>query len=86
MTRLALLDTAFRPDDPDRAAGRRALDRAARAPGRFHGFGDRLLASYLDPAHLTDEVIVSRVRAMTERLGPEIFVRQNAVARTCSPP
>ncbi|MCJ2097320.1 alpha/beta fold hydrolase [Methylobacterium sp. E-046] len=82
VTRLALLDTAFRPDSPDRVANRRALDRAARAPGRFHGFGDRLLTSYLDPVHLTDEAIITRIRAMTERLGPEVFVRQNGIERT----
>ncbi|WP_407530840.1 alpha/beta fold hydrolase [Methylobacterium oryzisoli] len=81
VTRLALLDTSFRSDDPARTASRRALDRAARAPGRFHGFGDRLLATYLDPAHLRDDAIVSLIRGMTERLGPEVFVRQNAIER-----
>jgi pimeloyl-ACP methyl ester carboxylesterase len=51
------------------------------APGKFHGFGDRLLATYLDPSHVADERIVSRIRAMTERLGAETFVRQNSVER-----
>jgi pimeloyl-ACP methyl ester carboxylesterase len=81
VTRLALLDTSFRADAPDRAAVRRTLDKAARSPGRFHGFGDRLLATYLDSAHLTDDRIVTRIRAMTERLGPDVFVRQNNIAR-----
>ncbi|SFM30587.1 alpha/beta fold hydrolase [Methylobacterium pseudosasicola] len=81
ITRLALLDTSIRPDDPARASARRALDKAARAPGRFHGFGDKLLATYLDPSHLDDAAIVSRIRGMTERLGPEVFVRQNNVER-----
>lgn len=81
ITRLALLDTSIRPDTPERLAGRRALSQAARAPGKFHGFGDRLLATYLDPSHVADERIVSRIRAMTERLGAETFVRQNSVER-----
>lgn len=81
VSKVAFLDTSFRPDSPERAATRQALNRAAQAPGRFHGFGDRLLATYLDPAHLSDESIVSRIRAMTERLGPEVFVRQNNVER-----
>lgn len=81
VSRVAFLDTSFRPDSPERAANRQALNRAAQAPGRFHGFGDRLLATYLDPAHLADEAVVSRIRSMTERLGPEVFVRQNNVER-----
>ena len=79
--RLALLDTTVRADTPERTAIRRALDKAARLPGKFHGFGDRLLATYLDPSHLTDSDIVARIRAMTERLGPETFVRQNNIER-----
>ena len=79
--RLALLDTSMHVDDPARAAHRRALDAAAGAPGRFHGFGDRLLATYLHPSHLGDDAIVSRIRGMTERLGPEVFVRQNNIER-----
>ena len=42
----ALLDTSVRADTPERTAIRRALDKAARLPGKFHGFGDRLLATY----------------------------------------
>ncbi|MCJ2033389.1 alpha/beta fold hydrolase [Methylobacterium sp. J-068] len=81
VTRLALLDTSIRADSDDRAANRRALDQIARIPGRFHGFGDRLLATYLDPSHLGDGAIVARIRDMTERLGPEVFIRQNNIAR-----
>ncbi|QEL27423.1 alpha/beta hydrolase (plasmid) [Bosea sp. F3-2] len=78
---LALLDTSIRADSPDRAAVRKALDKAARAPGKFHGFGDRLLQTYLADSHLGDEAIVSRIRGMTKRLGLEVFVRQNNVER-----
>jgi pimeloyl-ACP methyl ester carboxylesterase len=79
--RLALLDTSIRPDTPERLAGRRALSQAARAPGKFHGFGDRLFVTYLDASHVAVERIVTRIRAMTERLGAETFVRQNNIER-----
>lgn len=81
VTRLALLDTSIRPDSPERAAARRRLDRAATAPGKFHGFGEHLLATYLDPANHANDAVVARIRAMTERLGPEVFVRQNRLPR-----
>ena len=39
------------------------------------------LATYLHPANRHDEAIAARIRGMTERLGPEVFVRQNSVER-----
>jgi pimeloyl-ACP methyl ester carboxylesterase len=81
ITRLALLDTSIRADTPERSLIRRALDKAARAPGKFHGFGDRLLKTYLDASNLGDERIAGRIRAMTERLGVDTFVRQNNLDR-----
>jgi pimeloyl-ACP methyl ester carboxylesterase len=81
VSRLALVDSSIKSDTPARTEMRRALDKAARAPGRFHGFGERLLESYLAPANLNNPAIVSRIRDMTERLGPEVFVRQNGVER-----
>jgi len=78
---LALLDTSISADTSERAAIRRNLDRAAQATGKFHGFGQRLLETYLDPSHLNDEHILHRVRSMTKRLGPEVFLRQNGIER-----
>lgn len=79
--RLALLDTAIRPDPPERIAERRALARLADAPGRFLGMGDRMMKTYLGPAHAVDPDMTGRVRAMTQRLGLEVFLRQNALER-----
>lgn len=79
--RLALLDTSIKADSPSRAASRSALNEVARSPGKFHGFGHGLLKAYLAPKHINDERIVARIRGMTERLGPEVFVRQNNVIR-----
>lgn len=79
--RLALLDTAIRPDPPERIAERRALARLADAPGRFLGMGDRMMKAYLGPGHAEDAEMTGRVRAMTQRLGLEVFLRQNALER-----
>jgi len=79
--RLALLDTAIRVDTPERAAFRRSLTKAARAPGRFQGITDRMLASYIDASRLGDAELTGRIKAMTQRLGREVFVRQNEIER-----
>jgi pimeloyl-ACP methyl ester carboxylesterase len=79
--RLALLDTAIRVDTPERAAFRRSLTNAARAPGRFQGITDRMLASYIDASRLGDSELTGRIKAMTQRLGREVFVRQNEIER-----
>ncbi|WP_420479302.1 alpha/beta fold hydrolase [Brevundimonas sp. FT23028] len=79
--RLALLDTAFRPDTPERAAERAHLTRLATASGKFLGIGDRLLGSYLAPDHVADPDMAGRVKAMTRRLGAEVFIRQSSLIR-----
>jgi len=52
-----------------------------RLPGKFHGFGDVLMRSYIDASRLDDYVLVQRVRDMTARLGAEVFLRQSALER-----
>ena len=79
--RLALLDTSCRSETPERRQRRRDMDQMARLPGRFHGFGDGMVRRYLGSAHADDPVLTLRVRAMTERLGAEVFLRQNAIER-----
>lgn len=79
--RLALLDTAIRADTPERAAERRAMTSLARSQGRFHGFGDRLMRTYLGPDHVNDAQMTGRVRAMTQRLGLDVFLRQSVLER-----
>ena len=80
--RLALLDTAIRIDTPQKTAERRTLSRLAAASGRFLGMGDRMMRTYLSPEHAADTEMTGRVRAMTQRLGLEVFLRQNALERT----
>ncbi|MHA7777737.1 alpha/beta fold hydrolase [Roseibium sp. M-1] len=81
VTHLALLDTTMLPDTPERAAEREQLIAQAAKPGRFHGFGRKLAQSYLAPQNRENEELINRVRAMTERLGPEVFIRQTRIAR-----
>lgn len=81
VTHLALLDTTMLPDTPERTAEREALVAQAKKPGRFHGFGRKLARSYLSPDNQSNHVLIDRVRAMTERLGPDVFIRQSRVDR-----
>jgi len=79
--RLALIDTAIRADTPERAAQRRAVNAAASHKGAFLGVADRLMASYVDPSRLADKDLTGRIQAMTQRLGRDVFLRQNGLAR-----
>ena len=79
--RLALLDTAIRADSPERAAARHALTQAAHMAGTFQGITERMLASYIDASRLSDAALTSRIKAMTQRLGRDVFIRQNEVER-----
>lgn len=79
--RLALLDTSIRVDAPDRAARRMALTEAARKPGEFIGISHTILKSYVDASRLDDADLTGRIIAMTQRLGREVFIRQNSLER-----
>ena len=79
--RLALLDTSMRADSPERAARRAALSQAARRPGEFIGISHAILKSYVDPSRLGDADLTGRILAMTQRLGREVFLRQNGLPR-----
>lgn len=79
--RLALLDTSFRADSPERSAQRRAQQANVRMGGSFHGFGDTLMRSYIDASRLQDRSLVETVRSMTTRLGAEVFLRQSRIER-----
>ncbi len=79
--RLALLDTSIRADPPERAAMRQSLTEAARLPGAFQGITDRMLPTFIDPARLSDNELVGRIKAMVKRLGRDVFLRQNAIPR-----
>lgn len=81
VTHLALLGTTMLPDGPSRMAERQHLLSLAGHPGKFHGFGQRLVHAYLAPEHHDDSAMIARVRGMAERLGPEVFIRQSLIER-----
>lgn len=79
--RLALLDTSIRVDTPERAAQRRALNKAAARGGTFLGIGQAIMKSYIDASRLDDVELTTRIVDMTQRLGREVFLRQNSLER-----
>lgn len=82
VARLALIDTAARPDPPQRRRQRLAQALAVeRAPEHFVGFGERLMQQYVGPARRHDRALLQRIQAMTRRLGPAVFVRQSRLER-----
>ena len=73
--RLALLDTNARDDAPETSARRRGLlDLAAK--GDFKGVTPRLLPLYIHESRLADTELTEAVTGMAERLGPDVFRRQ----------
>ena len=40
-----------------------------------------MLPTFVHPARLADAELIGRLKAMTRRLGREVFLRQNAMAR-----
>ena len=73
--RVALLDTNARADDPAAAARRRDLLRLAER-GRFLGVAPRLMPLYLHESRLKDDDLTGAVAGMAERLGADVFRRQ----------
>jgi pimeloyl-ACP methyl ester carboxylesterase len=76
VTRLALLDTSARPDTAEQARRRRGLMALTRS-GQFRGVTPRLLPQLVHPRHL-DGPVAAEVMAMTERVGREAFLGQQA--------
>lgn len=79
--RLALLDTSFHADTPERIAQRRAANKSVSLPGEFRGMTEQLLPGFIATERLRDTALVQRINAMTLRQGREVFVRQNAMRR-----
>lgn len=77
---LALVATSSRADVPLQAEQR---SKAARATplGPFRGLGRAAIAQSLHPDNAGNEALVAHVRAMGERLGREVFVRQSLIVR-----
>ena len=79
--RLALVGTSYLPDTPERQAQREKQQAIVSVAGNFHGFGNSMMRRYVDASRLDDEALRETVRGMTMRLGPSVFLRQNALPR-----
>ncbi len=79
--RLALIGTSYLPDSPERAAQRAKQQALVAVAGTFHGFGNSMMRRYVDASRLGDAALLETVRGMTTRLGPAVFLRQNALPR-----
>jgi len=77
---LALVATSSRADLPLQVEQRGKAARAAPL-GAFRGLGRAAIAQSLHPDHVANEALVAQVRAMGERLGREVFVRQSLIVR-----
>ena len=75
VARLALLDTSARTDTPEQARRRREAIALAEGGG-FDGVADRMLPNLVHPDRLSDEGLVSAIRAMAGRLGKDGFLRK----------
>lgn len=75
MAGIALLNTAYREDMPEKREQREATIRMAQSD-RFRGVTRHLMKSFLSPAALADEALVARIIAMAEAVGRENFVLQ----------
>jgi pimeloyl-ACP methyl ester carboxylesterase len=74
ITHLALLDTSARADTEERRETRRkGIEMIGQ--GKFIGVSRGLLGSLLAPQHLGTP-IADEVQAMSERVGPDVYVRQ----------
>jgi pimeloyl-ACP methyl ester carboxylesterase len=83
--RLALFDTSARPENPARATLRRAdmstVGLVNKAGARFAGITPRLLPQFIHESRLNSPV-GQDVMAMTERVGREVYLRQQRAILT----
>jgi pimeloyl-ACP methyl ester carboxylesterase len=75
VVKLALLDTAARPETPQQTEGRRPRIELAKN-GRFAEVADGQFPQFVHRSRHGDEALKSLVRTMAEETGPEAFLRQ----------
>lgn len=75
--RLALLDTRAGGDLPEQVSQRYEFIEQVKANGNgFEEVVDRLVSLFVHPERFSDETLIPQVKAMTHRVGPESFIRQ----------
>lgn len=80
VSRLALLDTRARPEEPAETERRRDFIRLAQTERGFTPVTTRLLPLLMHPSRVKEAALVNVIREMAERTGVEAYVRQqNAI-------
>jgi pimeloyl-ACP methyl ester carboxylesterase len=78
--RLALLDTRATLDTPEETARRQDFMRLAQTEHGFTPITTRMLPLLVHPARAKDEPLIRVIREMAERIGVEVYLRQqNAI-------
>lgn len=77
---LVLAATSSRADAPLQAE-QRSKAACATPLGPFRGLGRAAIAQSLHPDNAANEALIAQVRAMGERLGREVFMRQSLIVR-----
>ena len=81
VSHLGLIGTTAFPDSAERAVARQRVLAQLGTGERFHGFGAMLAKEYLAPESAADPALVGRIKAMAERLGPDVLARQTLLGR-----
>jgi pimeloyl-ACP methyl ester carboxylesterase len=76
VTRLALLDTRSRPEQPEETERRHQFIKLAQTERGFTPVTTRLLPLLLHPSRIKDAELVTVIRDMAERTGIDAYVRQ----------
>ncbi|ENO88503.1 alpha/beta fold hydrolase [Thauera linaloolentis] len=77
---LALIATSAREDSPEQAR-RKASALRQLSSARFSGLGRASVTASVHPSRSRDEGLIERVRAMSIKLGKDVFARQAAIQR-----
>ena len=77
VTKLALLDTSARSDTEEQSRRRQHFIQLTRE-GRFSEVISTLLSLLVHPDRMQDEQLCNNIKEMNGRVGPEIFIRQQA--------
>jgi len=77
VTKLALLDTSARSDTEEQSRRRNHFIQLTRE-GRFNNVISTLLSLIVHPDRMQDEQLCKNIKEMNLRVGPEIFMRQQA--------
>ena len=77
VTKLALLDTSARPDTEEQSRRRHHFIQLTKE-GRFNSVISTFLSLIVHPDRMQDEELCNNIKEMFLRVGPELFMRQQA--------